>query len=131
MAVLLPVALLLFPDALFVGAGFELLVLVKVAFAVAVDWSTDPVVATVDGIEVLSAALKLATVLVTEEDTKVAVLLGSSHGATTHCEASSLSTNLPFCSVGVRLRTYDELKLPAAQAMYPRKTSEFWLRKVF
>jgi hypothetical protein len=38
-------------------------------------------------------------------------------GATTHCEHSALSTNFPFCSVGVKLNTYELLKLPAPQPM--------------
>ncbi len=42
------------------------------------------------------------------------------NGATTHCDASGGSTSLPFCFVGVKLRTYEESKLPAAQAIYPR-----------
>jgi hypothetical protein len=42
-----------------------------------------------------------------------------------------LSTYWPLFFDGVRLRTYEVEKLPAAQATKPRKTSEFSLMKVF
>lgn len=46
-----------------------------------------------------------------------AVLVEFNHGAITHCEANALSTYWPSVSVGVKLRTYEVAKLPAAQAM--------------
>jgi hypothetical protein len=53
------------------------------------------------------------------------------HGAMTQELASALSTYLPFTFDGVRLRMYDVENAPAAQAIYPRKTSEFWFKNVF
>ena len=127
-AVLFPVTMIVvFPGDVLVGVDFKALVLVEVAFVDDIDFNVavDSPAIEVDGFEVLAAEPKLEKVVVIAEDTNVAVLVELSHGATTHCKASALSINLPFCLVGVRLRTYEVLKLPAAQAMYPRNTSEF------
>jgi hypothetical protein len=61
----------------------------------------------------------------------VTVSFEFSQGASTHCDMTVLSTYWLFDFEGVKLRTYDVAKLPAAQATNPTKTSEFALMKVF
>jgi hypothetical protein len=100
---------------------------------IAVDTTLFAVPSTMVAAAVVLGAIK-RVVGIEADDTGATVLLELAefaHGAMTHCVMRSLSTYWPFCFAGVRARTYELEKLPAAQATNPTKTSEFWLMKVF
>lgn len=93
---------------------FSLVLLTPVLTAtedVTVEVAAGPLVTAAPELDIATARALLGTAEVT-----IAVP-ALSHGATTHCEASALSTYFPLFLVGVSLKTYKVEKAPAAQAM--------------
>lgn len=112
--------------------GLELLIAVLISIASVEEPSSLTTLLSSNTLEGAAVTIAIDVALVGAEELVAAGMAevtiavpAFNQGETTHLDASELSTNLPFCFDGVKLRRYEVEKLPAAQAIYPKKTSEF------